>query len=84
MPGEENEAAILLVNKIDEICTRDKIIKHIISKNGCKKCFYCTFLEKLKSELNKQGFLSFNKHIELWKIEYSEEKELMLAPHLLF
>ena len=63
-----------------EICTRKKIIKKVTRCCICKKCYYCTFIEKLKKELNKQGFLSYNKDVELWKIKHSENAGVDLSP----
>ena len=66
--------------EINEIWTRKKIIKKVTSNDLCKKCPYCTFIEKLKTELNKMGFLSYNKDIELWKVTYCESSGIELSP----
>ena len=66
--------------KIDEICTRKKIIEKVTDQRRCKKCIYCTFIEKLKKELNKMGFLSYNQDVELWKVKYCENTGIELSP----
>ena len=50
----------------EEIQTREKILRKI-TEPGCRNC---NFLEQLKKELNKEGFLSFNRNVQLWKITY--------------
>ena len=76
--SKENETRY--TQKIDEICTRKKIIKKITDHHPCKKCLYCNFMEKLKEELNKMGFLSYNKDVELWKVKYCESSGIELSP----
>ena len=76
--SEENKTQYR--EKIDEICTRKKIIKKVTNSSLCKKCPYCSFIEKLKEELNKMGFLLYNKDIELWKIKYYENTGVKLSP----
>ena len=53
--------------KNEEILTRDKILRKITDP----ECKNCNFLEQLKEELNREGFLSFNRSVLLWKIKYS-------------
>ena len=63
-------SAIMFDDTIDVVLDRKELKQRISNTGRCSKCFNCKFIDKLKNELNKQGFLSYNKDVELWKIEY--------------
>ena len=58
---------------------RKELKQRMLNTGRCSKCINCKLVNKLKDELNNQGFLSFNKDVELWKIEY-EDKNLKAYP----
>ena len=65
-------SAIMFDDKIDVVLDRKELKQRILNTGRCSKCFSCKFINKLKDGLNNQGFLSFNKDVELWKIEYED------------
>ena len=65
-------SAIMFDDTIDVVLDRKELKQRILNTGRCTKCFSCKFIDKLKNELNKQGFLSFNKDVKLWKIEYKD------------
>ena len=72
-------SAIMFNDKIDVVFDRKELKQRMLNTGRCTKCFSCKLIEKLKDELKQQGFLSFNKHVELWKIEYAN-KDLKAYP----
>ena len=65
-------SAIIFDDTIGVVLGREEVIERISNTGRCTKCFNCEVINKLKNKLNKQGFLSFNKNVELWKIEYDD------------
>ena len=65
-------SAIIFDDTVGVVLDREEVIERISNTGRCSKCFNCELINKLKNELNKQGFLSFNKNVELWKIEYND------------
>ena len=65
-------SAIIFDDTIGVVLGREEVKERISNTGRCSKCFNCELINKLKNELNKQGFLSFNKNVELWKIEYND------------
>ena len=72
-------SAIMFDYTADVVLDRKELKQRMLNTGRCTKCFSCKFINKLKDELNKQGFLSFNKDVELWKIDY-EDKNLRAYP----
>ena len=64
---------------MDVVFDRKELQQRMLNTGRCSKCFSWKIIEKVKNELNKQGFLSFNKDVELWKIEY-DNKDLKAYP----
>ena len=72
-------SAVMFNDTIDVVFDRKELQQRMLNTGRYSKCFSCKLVEKLKNELNKQGFLSFNKNVELWKIEF-ENKDLKAYP----
>ena len=64
-------SAIMFDDTMSVVLTREEIMERISNTGRCSKCFSCELVNKVKNELNKQGFLNFNENVKLWKIEYN-------------
>ena len=62
---------------IDEKCDRVKIFNAFDEPGRCLKCFYCSFLSKLKKKLEEIGYNTTKKHIQEWYVKYSEEDDIL-------
>ena len=58
---------------VDEVCDRVKIINAIEETGLCSDCPYCTFLEKLKTQLKELSFFKSNAHIQKWYVQYIDK-----------